>query len=78
MGLTLRTFIRLLTGMTELVPLQMKTVSKTFTTNFTFKRSFSGVTPEMPPQLTDLNTGVVTQSTFERLLPGVLIPPVSR
>jgi hypothetical protein len=77
-GLTLRTLIRLLPSVAELVPLQMKTISKTLPTNFTFKRSFPGVTSEMPPQFTDFNTRVVAQSAFERFLPGVLIPPVSR
>jgi len=77
-GLTLRTLVRLLTGMTELVPLQMKTVRKAFTTNLALKRSFAGVTSEMPPQLTNFDTSVVAQRAFERLLSGMLVPPVSR
>lgn len=71
--LAVRTLVRLLTRVRELVTFEMEAVSKSLSANVAREGSLASMRPEMPSELGDLDRGVLAKSALEGLLVRVFV-----
>lgn len=75
--LAMRTLVRLLARVAELVSLQVKRVRERLAADITRERTLTCVRPEMPSEFGDFDRGIVTQGTFERFFVRVFVASMS-